>query len=85
MIFLFVLSLAQTERSARVQCVSGGKGLTTSSMFLKVYGPLYRAKSHELATHVEKGAGEDQAVLDNSIRKELALAGVIIWVRDWRL
>ena len=85
MIFLFVLSLAQTESSARVQCVSGGKGLMTSSMFLKVYRPLYRAESHELATHVEKGAGEDQAVLDNSIRKELALAGVIIWVRDWRL
>lgn len=54
-------------------------------MFLKVYRPLYRAKSHELATHVEKGAGENQAVLDNSIRKELALVAVIIWVRDWRL
>jgi len=83
MIFLFVLSLAQTESSAWVQCVSGGKGLTASSVFLKVYRPLYRAKSHELATHVEKGAGEDQVVFNNSIRKELALVAVLIWVRDW--
>jgi hypothetical protein len=85
MVFPFVLALAQTESSARVQCASGGKGLTTSSMFLKVYRPLYRAESHDLATHVEKGAGKDQAVLDNSIRKELAIAAVLIWVRDWRL
>jgi len=47
-------------------------------MFLKVYRPFYRAKSHELATHVKKGAGEDQAVPDNSIRKELALAAFLI-------
>jgi hypothetical protein len=85
MIFPFALALAQTESSARVQCISGGKDLTTSSMFLKVYRPLYRAESHELATHVEKRAGEDQAVLDNSIGKELALATVLIRVRDWRL